>query len=113
MDVPYSATSLLMVSDTKASSQSPTFEHFAKSFATQRKLSSFSEAYIRRCSSVSGYRSMDADVCDEKNENIELMIRLEAVGMLSMELERVTYLDIRGRAPRGRALNVDYLISLG
>ena len=38
---------------------------------------------------------MDADVCDGKNENIELMIRLEAVGMLLMELERVTYLDIR------------------
>jgi hypothetical protein len=37
---------------------------------------------------------MDANVRDEKNENIELMIRLEAVGMLSMEPERVIYLDI-------------------
>ena len=63
-----------MVSDTKASSQSSTSEYFAKIFATQRKLSSFSEAYIRRCSSVSEYRSVDADVRDEKNEDIELMM---------------------------------------
>ena len=70
VDVPYSATSLLVVSDTKWSSQSLISEHFARSFATQRKLSSFSEAYVRRCSSVNGYRQMDV----RDGKNIELMM---------------------------------------